>query len=156
VVGKRGQRHADGRGVLDARQRVVDGGRVDPRRSAVGGAHPSRCPQPVDRDPPRDLPDPRPDCRVVPQPTELLVDPHEHLLSDVLDIGWVETVAARRDRVDITREPLDELGPGDMVIRSATGDESDIALVARPAGNKSRRWTVLLRIGRIGRPQAEE
>ena len=75
----------------------------------------------VDGKPARELRDPRPDRLVVPQPVEMLVGAGEDLLEDVLRVIGAQAEAFRRDRVDVAREAVDELGPGAFVARCGSG-----------------------------------
>src|SRR6266516_1145258 len=77
----------------------------------------------VDAEPPRELGQPGLNRRVVAQAVEVLVGAREDLLEDILGgvLGEPETLDG--DRVDVAREPFDELAPGVLISGPATGDE---------------------------------
>src|SRR5262249_44739895 len=77
----------------------------------------------VDADAPRELRDPRLDRLVAAQGVEPLVDLRKDLLEDVLGVVVAQPEALRRDRVDVAREALDELGPRAFIPGAATGDK---------------------------------
>ena len=123
VLGEVGERGAHGQSLLEAVELVV-GGRLDALelgdvegRLARGGA------QPVDRDAPRQLRQPRPDRAVVAQAGQLLVGAYEDLLEGVLRRMRGEREPAREDRVHVAGEALDEQRPGVVVACSAASDE---------------------------------
>ena len=53
----------------------------------------------------------------------MLVDAGEDLLEDVLGVVRRQPERLEADRVDVAREPLDELVPGGLVAAAAARDE---------------------------------
>ena len=113
-----------GHRLVELRQRLVGFSRLE--RLRVGRGLPPGGAQPVDAEPAGELRDPGPQSIVAPQAVEMLVDPREHLLEDVLGVVLRKPKGLHRDRVHVAGEPLDELVPGALVPRAAPGDELGI------------------------------
>ena len=79
--------------------------------------------QTVDAQAAGQLPDPGADRAVVAEAVEVLVGPGEDLLEHVLCIGRRQTEGLCRDRIDVARETLHELGPGENVAAAAASDQ---------------------------------
>ena len=56
----------------------------------------------------------------------MLVRAGEDLLEDVLRVVGPQAEALCRDRVDVAREAVDQLGPGALVPGAAAGDEGGV------------------------------
>src|SRR5205823_7383607 len=99
--------------------------------------------QPVDAEPPGELPDPRPYGFIRAQPAQVFVDACERLLEHVLGVRLTQAVSAC-DRKDIAREPLHQLAPGG-VLAGATGSD-DLRVADRgPVHRRPRHSPILLR-----------
>src|SRR6266542_330723 len=124
---------ASARATMWSSERLVDGqGLVQPDERRVGlGLLVSFLQQllaragtdPIDAEPARELRDPGADGRVVAKLVEILVDPREALLEDVLGVGLGQAKGLHRDPVDVSGETLDQLAPGVLVPCAAARDE---------------------------------
>src|SRR4029077_1601879 len=102
----------------------VEAGRLDVR---FGRRLPFRTAEQVDAEPTGQLREPWTDGAVVAESVEMLVRAREDLLEDVLGVARLEPEALDADRVDVTREALDELAPGIVVPLATTRDEPGVA-----------------------------
>ena len=109
----------------------------------IGNRFTGGRPQPVDAEPARELPDPRPDGVVGTQPSQVLVDARERVLEHVLRIGLAQPVSAGYGE-DVAREPLDQLAPGGIVPGTTGPDDLPIA-DRRPVHRRARHSPILLR-----------
>src|SRR5439155_19942079 len=83
--------------------------------------------QPVDAETPRQLGQPGTNGRVVSKPVEILVRAREDFLEDVLGVCLRQPESLYGNRVDVAREPFDQLGPGLLVARPTACHELTIA-----------------------------
>ena len=117
--------------------------------------------EPVKANPSGQLGDPGAQSSIVPQRAEPVVDTHEHLLKYVLGIVLAEPKTAHGNRIDIAREPLDELIPRLRLARAAAMDklaslssaaiasESTPSIRRAAAANRSRPLATALEHGRL-------
>src|SRR5437868_4233723 len=121
VLGQARHRVMDVERLVDPRDRILV--RVRRQIGLVGCFLSCARSQPVDADAAGELGDPGLDRVVAAQRAEPLVDLREDFLEDVLGVVLPEPKPLRRDRVDVTREPLYERRPRLLVAVAATGDE---------------------------------
>src|SRR5215510_2367331 len=138
VLGQCRHRVVDVERLVDPRQRVFVGigclfGLVSCLFSRAGA-------KAVDADASGELGEPGLDRLVVAKRVEPLVDLGEDLLEDVLGVVLGEPKALRRDRVDISGEPLDESGPRVLVAFAATGDKLRSRNRLRQGSGPRRVW----------------
>ena len=83
----------------------------------------------IEATPARQLADPGPQRVVRAERVQPLVRPREDVLEDVVRLVGREPEALGRDRVDVAREPLDELAPGVLVARAAAGGQLGVGFL---------------------------